>query len=260
VVTFPGLPRYRAPRPGHKQYPRLKPTADGIPPAFAPLLLALAIVVALPFSFQPKKPRAAAPAPSPPPPPVVQVETRIPAQGVDRQGRRLPFTVYVLSDQLSWKLESVTDLEGRQPLLNAELREAITRGQDVFCVGTASFEGNTLREEARAAERARTLARWVQAGIEVHVRVFQVNAGQYKGPPEGMGSPNQRKAIIIVTQGHADDVVLGDALRSGLESRQREYPIVASLLHDYSRSGEWLRVLNRQRPDAPDAAIASARR
>src|SRR5260221_294049 len=35
-----------------------------------------------------------------------QVETRIATVGYDQKQRRLPFTVYVLTQQLSWKLES----------------------------------------------------------------------------------------------------------------------------------------------------------
>ena len=241
-MTVPDPTGRRAPSPDTKARLALKPMT-GLPASFPLMLLALLLVLAAVPLSNPRKP---VPKPEPAPVPLpVQVESRISTEGLDQHQRRLPFTVYVLSQQLSWKLESVTDLEGERALLNPELADAIDRAQDVFCVGTASFEGRAPAEEARAARRAQTLAEWVKSAIKDpgKTHVFTVNAGQYKGP-EDLASSNQRKAIIIVTQGHADDVDLGDALRSGLEKRQEEYPVVASLLRHYSRSDDWLRLLN----------------
>jgi hypothetical protein len=241
-MTVPDLTGRRAPSPGTKTHFSLIPPTAGIPASFPLILLALLLVLAaVPLSNPPR----AGPKPEPAPVPLpVQVESRIATEGLDQHQRRLPFTVYVLSQELSWKLESVTDLEGEQALLIPELAEAIDGAQDVFCIGTASFEGRTAREEARAAQRARTLGDWVKCAIKDpgKTRLFTVNAGQYRGPEE-LASSKQRKAIIIVTQGHADDVDLGDALRSGLEKKQQEYPVVASLLRHYSRSDEWLKLL-----------------
>jgi hypothetical protein len=214
---------------------------SGIPGSFPLVLLALLIaLVTVPMSYlghEPVKPT--------PPPPRPQIETRIHVEGLDQHQRPLPFTVYILSQDLSWKLESVNDLEGEQALLSPELTAAVAHAQDVFCIGTASFEGTIGNEEARAARRARTLARWIGGAIEDphKTRIFSVNAGQYNGPAQ-LDSSRQRKAIIIATQGHPDDVNLGQALASGLSKKQKEYPVVYSLLHDYTRSGRWLRNLN----------------
>jgi hypothetical protein len=176
----------------------------------------------------------------------VTVETRIATEGYDRRQRRLPLTVYVLTQQLSWKLESTVDLEGGQPLLGPELIVAINRARDVFCVGTASFEGVSRSEEARAARRAAKLAQWVAAVVRnpSQTRLFTLNAGQYKGPNEP-DSAYQRKAIIIATGPHDDEVNLSEALTSGLEREQQTFPVVYSLLHRYSRSSEWLKIPNK---------------
>jgi len=223
---------------------RLRPLASNIPGAFTSILVAvLAVSVAVPFGYlftaHPAEPAEPVETVQPAPPP--QVEARIQTEGLDAHQRALPFTVYILSQELSWKLESVSDLEGSQPLLNPELAAAINRARDVFCVGTASSEGAARKEEARAAERAATLARWVGSAMQDprSARVFRVNAGQYKGPPE-LESANQRKAVIMIAEGHADDVDLSQALTSGLRKKQQECPLVYSLLHHYSRSGEWL--------------------
>lgn len=220
---------------------RLQPLTSNIQGSFTWILLAvLAASVAVPLSYlSHARPVEPAPLPEPAPPP--QVETRILTEGLDANQRPLPFTVYILSQEFSWKIESVTDLEGSQPLLSPELTAAINRAPDVFCIGTASFEGGARAEEARAAQRAGALARWVGSVIRDprSTRVFSMNAGQYRGPPE-LESANQRKAIVMVTEGHADDVDLRQALESGLRKKQQEYPIVYSLLHHYSRSGEWL--------------------
>ena len=132
------------------------PLITDIPASFAWILFTvLAVVLAVPFSTRPY-PLAVETAP--PPPNVVNVETRIAAEGYDSHRRSLPFTVYVLTQQLSWKLQSTTDLEGGQTILSPELTAAINAARDVFCVGTASFEGVTESEEARAAQRA---ANWL---------------------------------------------------------------------------------------------------
>ena len=155
--------------------------------------------------------------------------------------------VYVLTDQVSWKLESTEELEGGRKLLSAELATAVNQARDVFCVGTASFEGGTEAEEARAEQRSGELARWIGTAIEKPnlVHLYTLNAGQYKGPPI-LASASQRKAIILVTGPHDDKVDLAEGLKSGLE-RQQASPLVYSLLHHYSRSHEWLRAVTRSR-------------
>ena len=178
-------------------------------------------------------------------PPAVQIEARIRTEGLDKHNRALPFTVYVLSQDVSWKLKSTEDLEGEHPLLSPELVAAVNRAREVFCVGTASYEGAARTEEERAARRAGELARWIGAIVQdaQKTRLFAVNAGQYRGPAEAQ-SADQRRAIIIATQEHADGVDLGDALYAGLKSIQEGHPIVYGLLHHYSKSNEWLKDSN----------------
>jgi hypothetical protein len=71
--------------------------------------------------------------------------------------------------------------------------------------------------------------------------LFTLNAGQYVGPKE-LQSAYQRKAIIIATGQHDDDVDLREALTSGLMQKQLTFPFIYDLLHHYSRSNEWLKV------------------
>jgi hypothetical protein len=177
-----------------------------------------------------------------------QVETRIATVGYDKKHRYLPFTVYVLTHQLSWKLESADELEDGQTLLSPELILAISDARDVFCVGTASSEGVTRVEEARSAQRAAKLAQWLATAVGNPrlTRLFTLNAGQYQGPKE-LASAYQRKAIILITGPNDDDVDLSESLTSGLEQLQQKSPVVYSLLHYYSRSGEWLNLSNAAR-------------
>jgi hypothetical protein len=215
----------------------LQPLMSKIPGSFTWILLTLfAGVIIIPRSHPPAKT-----VPEPPPLPV-QVEARIPTVGYDKNHRRLPFTVYVLTEQMSWKLRSTDDLEGTQPLLSPELIHTINEARDIFCVGAASFEGGRRAEEARAAQRAGKLAEWV-AGIVAkpgHPAVFALNAGQYEGPKD-LVSSNQRKAIILITGPHDDQVDLSEGLQSGLEQQQAS-PVIYDLLHHYSRSNEWLKL------------------
>jgi len=215
---------------------RRRPLVSGIPASVPWILAAIlaAASIALPgYLFAPPVVESSTAA--------AQVEMRIVASGYDHNHRSLPFTVYVLTQGLSWKLESAADLEGGQVLLNPELIAAIRGAPDVFCVGTASFEGATRAEEARADQRARKLAEWVTAVIRTpnRTRIFTLNAGQYKGPNQP-DSAYERKAIIIATGAHDAEVNLTEGLASGLDRQQGAFPVVCSLLHDYSRSRKWL--------------------
>lgn len=238
--------------PIQSRFPR-RPMMANIPGSVPwVLFVVLAPAVAVPLAYLSSS-RAAEPVP-----PAPQVETRIDTQGYDKHQRALPFTIYVLTQEFSWRLESTADLEGGQTLVNAELAAAINRAQDVFCVGTASFEGVTQREEARAAQRAGTLAEWLRKVVRdpKHTHLFTLNAGQYAGPQD-LQSTNQRKAIVITTGQHADNVDLSEALTSGLEQQQRTYPVVYSLLHHYSRSDKWLAALHAGRAYPPqDSTVA----
>jgi len=212
------------------------------------MLLGLVSALAtVPLSFRPAKP-ATATSPAKPSrsadPALPPVDARIPAEGYDANHRRLPFTIYVLSQQLSWKLASSTALEQDGTLVDSELEAGIQRARYVFCIGTASREGGTGREEMRAARRAECLAGWVRSVIRGPraARLILLNAGQYQGR-NTTASAGQRKAILITAEGSDEGVNLGQALASGLEKKQEEYPVVRSLLHDYSRSRIWLNFL-----------------
>jgi hypothetical protein len=223
---------------------RCQPLISNIPGSFPWIVVTiLAVAAAMVLAVPPVDLSIKANPASRPPPALV--ETRIVTVGEDQNHRSLPFTVYVLAQELSWKLESTEDLEGEKTILSPELTVAINHAQDVFCVGTASFEGGSQAEEARAAQRAGKLAQWVGTviGKPGHTRLFTLNAGQYKGPTELISS-YQRKAIILVTGPHDDKVDLGEGLRSGLEQTQQTSPVVYSLLHHYSRSREWLKLAN----------------
>jgi hypothetical protein len=147
----------------------------------------------------------------------VLVETRIDSADVDTNSHRLRFAVNVLSNQRSWRFSSSEDLQTDQPLLNPELIAQPNRAQDVFCIGTASSEGERGPEEDRAARRASTLEHRVARVIQSpgQTRVFRLNAGQYVGHFQ-VSSDDQRKAVITVAHGHDDDVDLAGALPSGL--------------------------------------------
>ncbi len=243
-MLSPGTGRFVTRRRRVKPAFRRQPLFSNIPGSFPLVLLAILVaLVTVPLRLLPTA-RQAEPAAPP-----AQIETRVQSEGYDQHHRAVPFTVYVLSQHLSWKLESVTDLDGGQTLLSPELQAAINRARDVLCVGTASYEGATRAEEARAARRAQTLVEWVAAVMQdpQKTRLYSVNAGQYKGPRE-LASASQRKAIIIATEGHAEDADLSEALSSGLARKQQDYPIIYSLLHHYSRSADWLAHLGGRPP------------
>jgi len=237
-MIVPVATRYGS-QPGLRAAFRSRPIFNSVPAAVPIILLGILLLATVPLVYLlnvPKpQPRAEATR--------VEIERTIQSEGFDKQGRRLPFTVYVLSAQRSWKLESASDLEDDRPLVSPELVAALHQARDVFCIGTASFEGRRNVEEARAALRAETLAGWLTGAMpQPHkIRVYRLNAGQYVGPQK-LESTDQRKAIIIITQGHDEDVSLRDALKSGLSKKQRDNPIVYSLLHHYSRSDKWLKL------------------
>jgi hypothetical protein len=216
---------------------RFQPVVSNIPGSVAWISCAVLLIISIPFTYFSDQISTETVVP------LAQVETHISTEGYDRKHRRLPFTIYVLTEEFSWKLESATDLDGEHKLFGAALTDEINRARDVFCIGTASLEGATQAEEARADQRARMLAQWAEAVIRdrKHTRLFTVNAGQYVGPKE-LQSAHQRKAIIIGTAEHDDEVNVGEALRWGLEKEEQTSAVVYSLLHHYSRSQECFQI------------------
>lgn len=245
-----------------RQYPIASKFHDqqpihGIPGSFLWILFTiLAGVIVLPFV---KIQSIAKPQPPPAPRIETQIETSITTVGEDSHHRRLPFTVYVLAQDLSWKLESTGALEGGKTIVSPDLIAAMIQARDVFCVGTASNEGESQAEEVRAAQRALTLAQWLRSamGDSHRPNLFTLNAGQYQGPRE-LPSALQRKAIILISGPHDDDVELGEGLKSGLEQQQQTSPLVLSLLHDYSRSKRWLKISNNSALTNPSSQMERA--
>src|SRR5262249_1467609 len=85
---------------------RRRPLIAGIP-AVVPLILVVVLlwpfgIVALIEFGRPDAPGVIAP----PPPPIV--EARVQTEGSDSRHRTVAFTVYVLSQRVSWRLESAT--------------------------------------------------------------------------------------------------------------------------------------------------------
>lgn len=157
---------------------------------------------------------------------VDQSESAYVADAEDRDHRKMSVAIYLLSDKYKWKLgsyEKLNDAYEKIPISN-EMIKLIRSAEEVICAGAssqefvgalASNEGRRI-EENRAAERARTIARWIdELGTGVSVRKW--NIGQWMNRSFEVDTSAQRRVIIILVLKKTYGINLDEALRNALE-------------------------------------------
>jgi hypothetical protein len=152
--------------------------------------------------------------------------------GRDKAGRIGWFDFIVLSGDTVW-VRGRTDQISRDgalieadafksAVIDRELGARISAARQLIAVGVASVEGVQAAEEARAEERARTIARWLSEAVPATVPVWSLNLGQYQGLCSGcdVSVTDWQRPIIVVGLVNADvGVNLAEALADALRGR-----------------------------------------
>lgn len=181
---------------------------------------------------------AAVPAPAPEP---VAVETQrwggsvvFPIDGKDAAGKRAAFDVAVLPKDLAWVSKSSTNLSqgGDQipddqltsRLFTSELKDGLSKSNQVMAVCLASQEGQVEEETARAASRAQTAAKWLSQAVPPETGIWVLNLGQFKktGCPaqtETTDTSWQRPVILVGVKSQEEGVDLAQAFADAISGK-----------------------------------------
>ena len=161
-----------------------------------------------------------------------------PFGGVDSEGRRASFRIYVLHDTYNWVAGSATKIEkDGAPVTPASIFSAPNFNQRfcganaAFGMGTSSSDGATAANNAMAAQRTETMSSALtvvrDACDEGRIPiVFGVNLGEHaeRVTCENGGNctpslPDQRRVIIIATDELTVDTNVSEALAAGLREQ-----------------------------------------
>ncbi|MCP4754134.1 MAG: hypothetical protein GY866_24880 [Proteobacteria bacterium] len=157
---------------------------------------------------------------------------RITVSGLDSEGKTAEMEVYVLSTDFTWKFGSSSEvLYHRKPaslvkhLQSKVMQQAVAKSQAIVCVGTASQEGSSNREEDRARQRADQLVFWLMQTKLPIDEIYSLNLGQHQkadavrttsanGDPTGY-----QRSIVFINIIHRDkDTDLQEALKNALRN------------------------------------------
>ncbi len=109
--------------------------------------------------------------------------------GKDKQGNPATFDFIVLTDEYTWAKGSTTDVvsadkvipqeEVAGRVLSPQVRASLESASDLIGVGLASQEGERAQEEARAADRAKTVVEWIKKVSKPEMTLWTLTLGQY---------------------------------------------------------------------------------
>jgi len=150
--------------------------------------------------------------------------------GRDAQGRGALFDLIVMGRRTVWvrgradqvaregQLLSAEDFKTR--VIDMEVGRHLTGARELVAVGVASAEGTRSLEEARAGERARRIAGWLEEAVGGKRPIWLLNLGQHDGLCPACDSDVtdwQRPIIIIALEREEPGVDLEAALRSAFQ-------------------------------------------
>lgn len=154
--------------------------------------------------------------------------------GVDKKNNFAYFDYIYLSDDYSWKYESVDEIEkilddGEEIVIDLKLdlqssnlkNHVSSRFSDIIAVGSASCEGDNDKENKRADIRSKQMALWIK---EIFPDVNKPNKtilstlslGQYASGCSSYYNSSQRKLIIIGVTKKSFGVNIKQALKNVL--------------------------------------------
>ncbi len=145
--------------------------------------------------------------------------------GKDHGGRPAAFDFIMLTNEFTWASGSTSQVVSRDKVipeaevahrvLTQQVRDSLTDASDLIAVGLASQEGERTKEEGRALERAKTIARWVSKVAKPDMAIWTLSLGQYDKACKGQedaDSSFERPVIFVGVRSKGDSVDLQEAL------------------------------------------------
>jgi hypothetical protein len=107
-------------------------------------------------------------------------------------------------------------------IFDGEVTAALASAREIIAVGTASQEGESGQELARAGRRAEATAALSKTAINADMPVWSLNLGQYRDPCaacETSGTSWQRPFIVVAVKSMEDGTNLGEALADAMTGK-----------------------------------------
>lgn len=121
--------------------------------------------------------------------------------------------VFVLTQEYRWELgtTNVKTPGGAIAAMDRKLGALLTQGggryHDLIAVGTASCEGNDIRESDRAADRAHELVRWLRDALQgiddrTDRNLYRLRLGRFRSCEGSMrrDTADQRRVILVAVK------------------------------------------------------------
>jgi hypothetical protein len=149
--------------------------------------------------------------------------------GKDKQGRAAAFDFILLSNEYTWVIGSTTaivsggaavpEAEAADRVLTQQVRDSLSSASDLIAIGLASSEGERETEEARALDRAKTVAGWIAKAAKPETALWSLTLGQYnKGckQQEDADTSFERPVMFAGVREKAEGADLGEALADAI--------------------------------------------
>ncbi len=149
--------------------------------------------------------------------------------GKDKQGHPASFDFIVLTDEYTWAKGSTTEVvaadkvvpkaEVADRVLTPLVRASLEGASDLIAVGLASQEGERAQEEARAADRAKTVVAWLKKVSKPDMTLWTLTLGQYDKAckqQEDADSSFERPVIFAGVRSKGADANLQEALADAI--------------------------------------------
>jgi len=153
--------------------------------------------------------------------------------GKDKQGHNAAFDFMVLTDEYTWVKGSATQVTSRgqvvpesevaQRVISTQIGQSLNRATDLIAVGLASHEGEKREEEARADQRSKTIAGWMQKLGNPATPIYELNLGQYNKTckkQEDADTSFERPLILVGVRTKDNGVNLQEALGDAISGRE----------------------------------------
>ncbi len=155
-----------------------------------------------------------------------------PVSGRDAAGAGADFFVIVMPKDYTWARRSSDQIIRNDDVLSdediaarvfaAEMREGLAATTDIMAVGVASQEGAVAVESARAAERAKTAALWLERHSGSQAAIWLLNLGQFRDAcaAKDRGDTSWQRPVLFVSVRRKDEGVdLAQALANAIAGK-----------------------------------------
>ncbi len=155
-----------------------------------------------------------------------------PLEGKDKSGKEATFDfvtktkdytwVRGASNQVAFNGQPIGPADLQAQLFGPEVATGLAPSADLIAVGVASQEGSVAEENARAEQRGKTAADWMDKTVGAGKHIWVLNLGQFKSACSGNTTADtswERPFVFVGARKQAAGVNLGEALVNAMNNK-----------------------------------------